>query len=219
MKKQVARVLVVGRSPSVLTATVEIMRTKGYIANATNQFASVLEDYDAAATDVLVFGGMVPPETKQRLGEQFVRANPDVSVLQGMVGIAGVIASQVDGVVTGCLDDSEVQYDADQRTFRIGLADAARVVVEAFWMTSWRPPEPGSTSQVVFDGKLAAGSHTVAIPDEVPAEASFAAVTIDDRTRVLTVGPLPTAVTRMVPKSADDQRLPAVAPVTTHHDS
>lgn len=219
MKKQPARVLVVGRSPSALTAIVEIIRAKGHRANATNQFAQVLDDYDAAETDVLVFGGMVPPETKQQLREEFVRANPDVSVVQGLVGIAGVIASQVDGALAGSLGDFEVQNDADLRTIRLNLPADARVSVEAYWMTSWRPPEPSSTSQLVFDGELAAGSHTVPLPDEVPAEASFAVVTIDDRSRVLTVGPMPEAVARMIPKSADDQRLPAVAAVTTHDDS
>ena len=55
-----ARVLVVGRSPSVLVATVELLRGKGHRADATNQFDQVLDDYDVSDLDVLVFGGMVP---------------------------------------------------------------------------------------------------------------------------------------------------------------
>ena len=85
-------------------------------------------------------------------------------------------------------------------------------------MTSWRPPEPASTSMQVFDGELGAGSHDIALPDQVPSEASFAAVTAGAQVRVLTVGPLPAAVLRMVPQSAADQRLPDVATVTTHSD-
>ena len=85
-------------------------------------------------------------------------------------------------------------------------------------MTSWRPPEPTSTSMQVFDGELAAGTHDTVLPDRVPSEASFAAVTVGAQVRVLTVGPLPNAVTRMVPKSANDRRLPDVATVTTHSD-
>jgi hypothetical protein len=46
----------------------------------------------------------------------------------------------------------------------------------------------------------------------------YAAVTAGAQVRVLTVGPLPAAVLRMVPQSAADQRLPAVAAVTTHGD-
>jgi hypothetical protein len=70
----------------------------------------------------------------------------------------------------------------------------------------------------VFDGELGAGSHDIVIPDPVQSEASFAAVTVGAQVRVLTVGPLPNAVMRMVPKSATDRRLPDVATVTTHSD-
>jgi hypothetical protein len=38
------RILVIGRSPSVLVDTVEILRSKGYSADATNQFDRVLDD-------------------------------------------------------------------------------------------------------------------------------------------------------------------------------
>jgi hypothetical protein len=46
------RVLVVGRSPNVLVATVDILRAKGYSADVTNQFDRVLDDYDV--TDLLL---------------------------------------------------------------------------------------------------------------------------------------------------------------------
>jgi DNA-binding response OmpR family regulator len=62
-KNEPERVLVVGRSPSVLVATVDILRAKGYSADATNQFDQVLDDYDVTDLDVLVFGGMVPADT------------------------------------------------------------------------------------------------------------------------------------------------------------
>src|SRR5260370_18846725 len=45
-KNEPERILVVGRSPSVLVDAVEILRTKGYSADATNQFDRVLDDYD-----------------------------------------------------------------------------------------------------------------------------------------------------------------------------
>jgi len=85
-------------------------------------------------------------------------------------------------------------------------------------MTSWRPPEPASTSMQVFDDELAAGSCHIVLPDRVPSEASFAVVTVGTQVRVLTVGALPDAVLRMVPTSATDRRLPDVATVTTHGD-
>jgi hypothetical protein len=216
---QPARVLVVGRSPSVLVAAVELLRSKGHLADATNRFDQVLDDYDVGDLDVLVFGGMVPTDTKQYLCDEITKRNPGVTFVQGLVGIPGVIAAQVDAVTyVGSSDAAEIGYNPEDRTVRVTLPGAARVTIEALWMTSWRPPEPTSTSLQVFDGELAAGSHDIALPDRVPPEASFAAVTAGAQVRVLTVGPLPNAVMRMVPRSATDRRLPDVATVTTHSD-
>jgi hypothetical protein len=162
---------------------------------------------------------MVPPGTKRHLGDEITKRNPGITFVQGLAGIAGVIAAQVAAVTSGVsAGAAEIGYDAENRTIRVTLPDAARVTIEALWMTSWTPPEPASTSMRVFDGELAAGSHDVVLPDRVPAEGSFAAVTAGAQVRVLTVGPIPDSVLRMVPRSAADQRLPDVATVTTHGD-
>lgn len=212
-----ARVLVVGRSPSVLVTAVELLRSKGHLADATNQFGQVLDDYDVSNLDVLVFGGMVPADTKQHLSDEITRRNPGVTFIQGLVGIPGVIAAQVDAATCDVSSDAtEIGYNPEDRTVRVTLPHTARVTIEALWMTSWRPPEPASTSMQVFDGELAAGSHDIVLPDRVPSEASFAAVTAGAQVRVLTVGPLPDAIIRMMPKSATDRRLPDVDTVTTH---
>jgi hypothetical protein len=212
-----ARVLVVGRSPGVLLAAVELLRGQGHLADATNQFDQVLDDYDVSDLDVLVFGGMVPADTKRYLCDEIAKRNPGITFVQGLAGIPGVIAAQVDAVTHGVSSGAaEIGYDPEGRTVRVKLPDAARVTIEALWMTSWRPPEPASTSMPVFDGELAAGSHDIGLPDRVPSEGSFATVTAGAQVRVLTVGPLPDAVLRMVPRSATDQRLPDVATVTTH---
>src|SRR5215469_1540818 len=109
------RILVIGRSPSVLLDTVEILRSKGYSADATNQFDRVLDDYDAHDLGVVVFGGMVPADTKVRLREQIGERNADVKFVQGLAGIAGLIAAQVEGVIAaGEPDDSRVAYDQEQ---------------------------------------------------------------------------------------------------------
>jgi hypothetical protein len=73
-KNEPARILVVGRSPSVLVATVDILRAKGYSADATNQFDQVLDAYDVTDLDVLAFGGMVAAGTKQQLREDILNA-------------------------------------------------------------------------------------------------------------------------------------------------
>jgi hypothetical protein len=54
-------VLVVGKSKTVLDRTVGLLRAKGYTADATSEFDHVLDMFDTAALDVVVFGGMVPP--------------------------------------------------------------------------------------------------------------------------------------------------------------
>lgn len=211
-----ARVLIVGRSPGVLVAAAGLLRGQGYRADATNQFDQVLADYDASDLDVLVFGGMVPADTKRYLSDEITRRNPGITIVQGLAGIPGVIAAQVEAAARNpSAGAADIGYDPEDRTVRVTLPDAARVTVEALWMTSWTPPEPASTSAPVFDGELAAGSHDIVLPDWVPSEGSFATVTAGPQVRVLTVGPIPDAVRRMVPQSSADQRLPDVAAVTT----
>ncbi|SEG95124.1 hypothetical protein SAMN05216223_13223 [Actinacidiphila yanglinensis] len=212
------RVLVVGRSPSVLLAAVDLLRARGCTADATNQFDRVLDDYDVAALDVLVFGGMVPAGTKQYLREEVARRNAGVTFVQGLAGIAGVIAAQVEEAVFDrrrAPSGVRIGYDEAGRRARLTLTARTRVTVEALWGTSFTPPEPKSTSMPVFDGDLEAGQHEIPVPEQVPGEASFLTVAVGDEVRVFTVGAMPAAVTGLAPTSASDQRLPAVAPVTT----
>jgi hypothetical protein len=215
------RILVVGRSPSVLVATVDILRAKGYTADATNRFDHVLDDYDVTDIDVLVFGGMVPADTKRYLREEVSQRNPRASFVQGLAGIAGLIAAQVEALTSQerqSPDGPEITYDIVRRCVRLTLREPAHVTVEALWGTSFTPPEPKSTTMRVFDGTLTAGFHETPLPDRVPFEASFVTVAVDDLVRVFTVGAMPDAVTRMAPTSANDKRLPDVAQVTTSTD-
>src|SRR3954470_6040712 len=57
--------LVVGGSEKVLRETVHLVRQNGRAAGATNDFNNVLALFDGAALDIVVFGGMVPPATKE----------------------------------------------------------------------------------------------------------------------------------------------------------
>jgi hypothetical protein len=222
------RILVVGRSPSVLVDTVEILRSKGYSADATNQFDRVLDDYDAEDIDIVVFGGMVPAGTKQHLRQEICERNAHVTFVQGLAGIGGLIAAQVEGVITaGEPDDSNVVYDEDQRAVHLTLHKAGRVAVEAWWATSFTPPEPKSTSMQVLDAELQEGSHSIALPAEVPSVASFLAVTVGSAVRTFTVGAMPQSVMSMVPtggRSASgspsaSSQLPPVSEVSTRsHD-
>ena len=215
------RILVIGRSPGVLVATVDILRAKGYSADATNQFDRVLDDYDVTDLDVLVFGGMVPADARQALREDVCGRNPRVSFVQGLAGIPGLIAAQVQAAISAEAhndDGGDVGYDEARRAVRFTLNDPARVTVEAWWHTSFVPPEPRSASVRVFDGQLDAGPHTIPLPDQVPSEASFAGVSIGSSARVFTVGPMPGSVTQLVPATATDNQLPPVSQVTTNGD-
>jgi hypothetical protein len=194
------RILVVGRSPSVLGETVEILRDKGYRADATNDFDNVLADYDIPALNYLVFGGMVPPDTKQYLREEIGRRNAAVTFVQGLAGIPGLIAAQVDALVgaRGGGDQPRVAYDEASRTVRVTLDQPERVSIDAWWGTSFVPPEPKSAARQVFDQKLAEGEHSIPLPDQIPHQASFIAVSVGGSVLVFTVGAMPQRVMGMV---------------------
>ena len=212
------RVLIVGRSPAVILDAAEILRGRGFHADATNQFDEVLAQYDTASLDLVVFGGMVPPGTKQHLREEISKDNGHVTFVQGLAGIAGLIAAQVEGAASGEGDDGGVAYDATLRSVRLTLPEPARVVVDAWWGTSFAPPEPTSTSRRVADAWFEAGEHVVALPGEVPSVASFVTVSAGGTVRAFTVGAMPDAVTRLVPTGDPGQppTLPPVRAVATH---
>jgi hypothetical protein len=220
------RILVVGRSPSVLLETVDILRGKGYAANATNQFDDVLDDYDPIGIDIVVFGGMVPAETKQYLREEFSARNPDVIFVQGLAGIAGLVAAQAEGAASdGEASNSDVTYDATNRVVRLTVNRTVHVTIEAWWATSFTPPEPKSTSMRVLDAEFCDGYHVVPVPREVPTEASFLTVAVGAAVYTFTVGAMPQSVMRLVPTGSSPAASPgalALPPVsvvnTRSHD-
>ncbi|RMI41794.1 hypothetical protein EBO15_21880 [Actinomadura harenae] len=201
--------LIVGRSASVLLDAVAMLRDRGYGANASNQFDTLLNDYDLGEVDLVVFGGMVPPATKERLRTDIHELNPRVSFLQGLGGIAPLVVAQVEEYAGGA--PSGVEYDPSARLFRIALGDAAPVKVEGLWAT-FVPPEPVAQSVLILDGELAAGVHQIAIPDDVPRQGSYATVRIGERVSALQIGETPRSVKRLAA-----QPLPAPRPVTTHY--
>ena len=80
------RILVIGRSPGVILDAAGILRSKGFRADATNQFDEVLTEYDTANIDVVVFGGMVPANAKQYLTDEIAKVNGHVAFIQGLAG-------------------------------------------------------------------------------------------------------------------------------------
>ena len=191
-----SRVLIIGRSENVLSETVQILRLLGYAAGASNDFADVMDLFDMTAVDVVVFGGMVPPDTKERLRQQISGRNPGVTFVQGFAGIPGVIVAQVRAAGDASAQAGRaVAYDQETRTVDVHLDRAEDVQVVAWWGTSFTPPEPRSTSLVLVDAYLPAGEHTVTLPAEVPSQASFVTVAARDAVRTLIVGPMPAGLT------------------------
>lgn len=193
-----SRVLIIGRSENVLSETVRILRGTGHAAGASNNFADVMDLFDMTAVDIVVFGGMVPPDTKELLRQQISDRNPAMTFVQGFAGIAGLIAAQVQATLTGdatAQTGLAVTYDSRTRTVDLHLDRPENVQVVAWWGTSFTPPEPRSTSLVLADAGLPAGEHTVTLPEEVPSQASFVTVTAGDAVQALIVGPMPAGTT------------------------
>ncbi|MGN6721421.1 MAG: MFS transporter [Marmoricola sp.] len=208
------RVLIVGRSPEVLIEAVEMLRSRGYEADATNQFDDVLEDYDITGIDLLVFGGMVPLDTKEHLRAEIDRRSPRTVIAQGLAGIAPVIVAQVEAHFTAREVDTVARFDEATRSVRLTLSESARVALTAWWAT-FAPPVLTPESFSLLDGALGAGEHVVPVPDEVPAEASFVTVRVGGSVQVLTVGGIPERITRLVPATAAVSVLPPVEVVRT----
>ena len=167
-----ARILVIGRSENVLSEAVTILRDKGYAAGATNEFDRTLD-------------------------LQISTRNPAMVFVQGYAGIPGLIAEQAAAALSDGTTGpgASVTYDARSRSIGISLGGPQRVTVIAWWATSFVPPEPKSTSLIILDEELPTGSHTIAIPDEVPARASFATVSIGPSVQAFVVGPMPAGTT------------------------
>jgi hypothetical protein len=150
-----------------LSETVQILRLTGHAAGASNDFADVMDLFDMTAVDVVVFGGMVPPDTKEL--KQISDRNPAMTFVQGLAGVAGLIVSQVRVTLTG---DAKAQtglavtYDPPTRTVDLRLDGPKDVPVVAWWHTSFTPPERRSTSLVLVDARLPAGQH--AVPARAP---------------------------------------------------
>ena len=213
------RILVIGRSPSVILEAADILRSRGFHADATNQFDEVLTEYDTTDLDVVVFGGMVPPDAREYLKKEISKVNDHVKFVQGLAGIPGLVAAQVEGVTSTAGDDHGVAYEPKKRKVQLTLQEPEQVVVQAWWTTSFTPPEPTSTSMRVIDRHLDSGEHLIPLPAELPPVASFVTVSVGPAIHTFTVGPMPEAGMRVGSSRNTTQlpALPAVRAVATHN--
>lgn len=174
-------VLLIGKSRLVLNDSVAGLRALGYRAEATNDFADITGRFDARKLDLIVFGGQVPPDRKAELTEEIAAINPQVTFVQGLAGIPGLIINQVRGAFASEHQDPTraPAYAPGERSIRLTLASPANVRVTAWWQTSFVPPDPKSDSLVLLDDRLGDGDYAVPLPDHVPQKAAFATVKVD----------------------------------------
>jgi hypothetical protein len=195
-----AAVLVIGRSEKVLNETVDLLRNNGRAAGATNEFDNVLTQFDIASLDIVVFGGMVPPETKETLRTNLAAGNPTITFVQGFAGIPGLIAAQVEAALVPSRRHREsIKYNGASRTVTISLQSVENVRVIGFWHTAFVPPDPESTSEIIFDGTIGAGTHTMPLPASIPAAASFVVVQVGTDVHPFVVGAMPRGTTMASP--------------------
>jgi hypothetical protein len=174
-------VLVLGRSQLVIDEAVAGLHELGYNAQATNDFADITCRYDVEHIDVVVLGGRVPPEREAALVEEIRAINPQVIFVNSLAGIPGLILNQVQGAFAPEHQNptEAPTYTRDERTIRLTLTEPHDVKVTLFWTTAMVPPDPKSDSLVLLDDRVAAGDHTIPIPDHIPPKRAFATVQVD----------------------------------------
>jgi hypothetical protein len=174
-------VLLIGKSQLVLDESVAGLRDLGYKAEATNDFTDITGRFDIKETDLVVFGGQVPPDRKAELREEIGASNPRIIFVQGLAGIPGLIVNQVQGAFTANHQDPTraPTHTPDNRSIRLTLAEPADVKVTVWWQTSFVPPDPKSDSLQLLADRHAGGDHTIRVPEHIPPKAAFATVEID----------------------------------------
>jgi hypothetical protein len=181
--------LIVGKSAAVLADTVALLQGRGYAAEASNRFADVGTDFDLGGYDVVVFGGQVPAETRDRLAGEIGRLNPAAALVDGLAGIPGLIAAQVEGALAARLVEPEPEpgFDPNGRKVTLSLPTARTVTVTAWWQTSFVPPDPKSDSAILVERQRLDGRLAIPLPDLVPHQAAFVTVQLDDLTYAFSV--------------------------------
>lgn len=172
-------VLVIGRSQTILNATVDLLRDRGYAAQATNNFEAITDQADPRTLELVVFGGQVAPAEKAEMREEISAVNHDVKFVQGLSGIPGLIVDQVAGALAGeqPISGQAPFYEAATKTIALTLYASLDVSVTVYWITEMIPPDPKSDSLVLHDGPLPAGDHAFEVPDTVSLDAAaFATV-------------------------------------------
>jgi hypothetical protein len=171
-------VLIIGRSQLVLDRAVALLAERGVVARATNDFDGVSGLLGAGSPRLTVFGGQVPPAKREEIRGEIEAHNPHARFLQGLAGIPGLIADQVEQALDGerPVPGQTPRYDAARRAILLDLYAPLDVRVTTYWVTAPVPPDPASEARVLFDGALGPGEHAFALGADIALDAAFATV-------------------------------------------
>ena len=99
---------------------------RGYRAVVTRDADDIAEQVDAAALDVVVFGGQVAQQQKAEMRAALSAVSPDLAFLQGLAGIPGLIVDQVESWTTRELSIPGQAPTYDPRAREIELGSSRR---------------------------------------------------------------------------------------------
>lgn len=169
-------ILIIGRSQPVLDGAVKLLAERGLSAQTTNDFENVPAQIEARELELVVFGGQIPPAKNDEIRTQLRALAPSVTFLQGLGGIPGLIADQIQAALDGerPVPGQAPLYDAERRAIVLNLFAPLEVRVIVYWVTAMIPPDPTSESRLLFEGHLPAGEHHFQIPEDMTLGAAFA---------------------------------------------
>ncbi len=177
------RVLIIGKSPVVLSSAESLLRERGYEVATTDNFEAISVRFDLRQFDLITTGGQVPVDKRAEIRHAATAIKSDMLFVQGLAGIPGLIVEQIEGEFAAQYRTQHVPiYDKATREIQLFLEEPADVKVTCWWMTSFVPPNPGSQSQVLIEAALPTGERILSLPTTIPAEGAFASIHIGKAT-------------------------------------
>jgi hypothetical protein len=134
-------------------------------------FCDITGRFDLAHTGLVTFGEAVPPDRKAELKQLIAAINPNVTFLDGLAGIPGLIINQIEAAFTaGHQGHARAPaYAPGDRSIRLTLAVPAAVKVTVWWWTSVIPPDPeANRSSCSTTGSPAATTRLPSPPTSRP---------------------------------------------------
>ena len=152
--------------------------------------------FDAGQFDLVVFEEWCL-RTPRNTSESRFRPESRATFVQGYAGIPGLVAEQMRPPSATAQSDPAPQSHTTASPGRSASPSTRTTGRHRHRLVGHlvRPPGTESTSRVILDEELPTGAHTIAIPDEVPAQASFATVSIGPLVHAFIVGPMPSRTT------------------------